>query len=134
MNEYVTDAHALLWHILSSSKLSPAAALIFKQTDENEARIYIPTIVLVETVYLIEKARVPKSAIDTVIGLLETQPTNYCLAHLELSTIRVMQTLSRQLIPEMPDRIITATAVEFGLPLITKDSKITSANVVQIIW
>lgn len=134
MNEYVTDTHALLWHILSSSKLSPAAALIFKQTDENEARIYIPTIVLVETVYLIEKARVPKSAIDTVIGLLETQPTNYCLAHLELSTIRVMQTLSRQLIPEMPDRIITATAVEFGLPLITKDSKITSANVVQIIW
>jgi PIN domain nuclease of toxin-antitoxin system len=134
MNEYVTDTHALLWHILSSSKLSPAATLIFKQTDENEARIYIPTIVLVETVYLIEKAKVPKSAIDTVIGLLETQPTNYCLAHLELSTIRVMQTLSRQLIPEMPDRIITATALEFGLPLITKDSKITAAKVVQVIW
>ncbi len=84
MNEYVTDAHALLWHILSSSKLSPAAALIFKQTDENEARIYIPTIVLVETVYLIEKARVPKSAIDTVIGLLETQPTNYSNIHSSL--------------------------------------------------
>jgi PIN domain nuclease of toxin-antitoxin system len=134
MNEYVTDTHALLWHILSSSKLSLAAALIFKQTDENEARIYIPTIVLVEIVYLIEKAKVPKFAIDTVIGLLETQPTNYCLAHLELSTIRVMQTLSRQLIPEMPDRIITATALEFGLPLITKDSKITAAKVVQVIW
>ncbi len=51
-----------------------------------------------------------------------------------MSTIRVMQTLSRQLIPEMPDRIITATVLELGLPLITKDSKITAAKVVQIIW
>ncbi len=38
------------------------------------------------------------------------------------------------LMKDMPDRIITATALELGLPLITKDQKITDAQVVEVIW
>lgn len=134
MKEFVTDTHALLWHIFQSERLSPKAAKIFNQADNNEVRIFIPNIVLVELVYLVEKARIPEKSIDNLIKLLEKNPINYQLVQIELSTIRAMQSISRQLIPDMPDRIIAATALELGLPLITKDQKITEANVVEVIW
>ena len=134
MKEYVTDTHALLWHIFQSERLSPKTAQIFNQADNNEVRIYIPNIVLVELVYLIEKVRIPAKSLDNLINLLKKNPINYRVVQIELSTIRAMQSMSRQLIPDMPDRIIAATALELGLPLITKDQKITEANVVEVIW
>ncbi|EDN66224.1 PilT-like protein [Beggiatoa sp. PS] len=134
MKEFVTDTHALLWHIFQSERLSPKAAKIFNQADNNEVRIFIPNIALVELVYLVEKARIPEKSIDNLIKLLEKNPINYQLVQIELSTIRAMQSISRQLIPDMPDRIIAATALELGLPLITKDQKITEVNVVEVIW
>ncbi|HAI68464.1 MAG TPA: VapC toxin family PIN domain ribonuclease [Gammaproteobacteria bacterium] len=134
MKEFVTDTHALLWHLFKNERLSPKAANIFNQADNNEVRIDIPNIVLVEIVYLIEKFRIPSESINNLIKLLETKPINYQLVQIELSTIRAMESISRQLIPDMPDRIITATALELGLPLITKDQKITDAQVVEVIW
>jgi PIN domain nuclease of toxin-antitoxin system len=123
MNEFVTDTHALLWHILQSERLS-----------KNDVRIYIPNIVLVEIVYLMEKAKISNKSLEKLINLLDRNPNNYQMTQITVSTIRTMQSLQRQLIPDMPDRIITATAVELGLPLITKDSKIIKANVIEIIW
>ncbi len=134
MNEFVTDTHALLWHILQSERLSKKAALIFNQADNNDVRIYIPNIVLVEIVYLMEKAKISNKSLEKLINLLDRNPNNYQMTQITVSTIRTMQSLQRQLIPDMPDRIITATAVELGLPLITKDSKIIKANVIEIIW
>jgi predicted nucleic acid-binding protein len=37
-------------------------------------------------------------------------------------------------IPELADRIIAATAVALNFPLITKDARIQSANIVTTIW
>ena len=36
--------------------------------------------------------------------------------------------------PDMPDRIITATALAYHLPLVTRDSKIREAGIVRTIW
>jgi predicted nucleic acid-binding protein len=36
-------------------------------------------------------------------------------------------------VPEMPDRIIAATAVHLGIPLITRDERIQSAGI-NTIW
>ncbi len=91
-------------------------------------------IVLVEIVYLMEKHKIPNESIENLIKLLDINPNNYQITQTSVSTIRAMQSLQRQSIPDMPDRIITATAVELGLLLITKDSKIITANVVEIIW
>ncbi len=38
------------------------------------------------------------------------------------------------LIPDMPDRIIAATARYLNIPLVTKDAMIQNAGVVSTIW
>ncbi|MFQ5650820.1 MAG: PIN domain-containing protein [bacterium] len=114
----VTDTHSLLWYLLRSKRLSPKAAAIFSEIDEGKGQIHIPTIVLVEIVYLMEKAKIPKHAIKTVINMLDTSPSNYSLSPITLQTIRALQSISRKKILDMPDRIISATA----------------ANIATVIW
>lgn len=48
MKAYVTDTHALLWHLSSDALLSATAAAIFQQADTGAAEIVIPSIVLIE--------------------------------------------------------------------------------------
>lgn len=40
----------------------------------------------------------------------------------------------RSTVPEMPDRIIAATALYLHIPLITKDHKIQALQSIQTIW
>jgi predicted nucleic acid-binding protein len=37
-------------------------------------------------------------------------------------------------VPDMPDRIIAATALSLSLPLVTRDAKIQAVTTIQTIW
>lgn len=81
-----------------------------------------------------EKFKIPKKTINKVMNLLESSPANYSLCQISMSTIRALQSIPRELIPDMPDRIVAATAIELGLPLISKDTLIRNANLLEVIW
>jgi predicted nucleic acid-binding protein len=51
---------------------------------------------------------------------------------LDFAVAQTVQQISRTDVPEMPDRIIAATAYYLGLPLVTRDHKIRSANLATI--
>jgi PIN domain nuclease of toxin-antitoxin system len=50
------------------------------------------------------------------------------------STNIAMQQIFRDIVLDMPDRIITATAFDYNLPLISKDNKIQNLTNIQVIW
>ena len=67
MPNVVTDTHSLIWYLEDSSRLGMAARDVFDACDRGETTIYVPTICLVEIVYLAEKGRIPtglKSQLD----------------------------------------------------------------------
>ncbi|MBI1927044.1 hypothetical protein HYR99_22725 [Candidatus Poribacteria bacterium] len=74
MNQYVTDTHPLLWYILSDARLSPTARSVFAGADAGVHQILIPTIVLVEAVYLAEKKRINPAAVEQLFYLLDLVP------------------------------------------------------------
>lgn len=59
---------------------------------------------------------------------------SYAVAPLDLAVARALWSVPHTLIPEMPDRIITATALALSLPLITRDATIQRSSLVQTIW
>ena len=59
MTDAVTDTHALIWYLEDSPRLGAAARDAFDASDRGEADIFVPTICLVELVYLHEKGRIP---------------------------------------------------------------------------
>ena len=134
MSEYVADTHALLWHVLSDQRLSLTARTIFADADSGVHQILIPSIVLIEAVYLAERRRIDSAVLDRLFLLLDTAPANYRVISLDLGVVRRLQTIVRATVPEMPDRIIVATAKLFGLELLTRDSAIAASGVVRVVW
>ena len=134
MKRYVTDTHALVWHLQSSPKLSATARTIFHETDAGQCQIVVPTIVLVELVFMAERKRIAPEMVARAFGALTPDSANYRIAPLDVATVRTLQTIDRTDIPEMPDRIIAATAKRLHVPLITYDKMILMSNAVSVIW
>ena len=134
MSRYVTDTHALCWHLTGDSKLSANAKKIFQDTDAGQHQILIPGIVLVELVYLEEKGRISDSSLKKVLELLDDVGGSYDVAPLNKDTAKALQKIPRDDVPDMPDRIIAATAYQLSLPLITRDKKIKKSKIVKVIW
>lgn len=133
MAGYVIDTHPLIWHLTSDSNLSSAARKILDETDQGLHTVWIPSIVLVETIYISEKRRILPYGCAPFLSSLSVSP-NYRVAPLDLSTISAMLSIPRETIKDMPDRIIAATAMKLGLPLVTRDPVIKAAGLVSVIW
>ena len=52
---------------------------------------------------------------------------------LDAAIVEQMQNVSRSEVPDMPDRIVAATALRFGVPIISRDRKI-QASKLNTIW
>ena len=134
MSEFVADAHALYWHLLEAPNLSAKARRVLSEADLGDHRIVVPGIALVELVYLIERGRVPPEPLDEIMRRVARRASSYVLATLDVETVRALRRVPRSFVPDMPDRIITATALQLGLPLITRDEAIRRSGVVPVVW
>ena len=134
MSQWVTDTHALIWHLQGAEQLPSRVQNIFVKTDAGEEQILIPAIVVVEIIYLAEKGRIPRDAVKNVVGLLDTHSDNYMIAPLDLGVATSLQRIDRDSVPDMPDRIIAATALHLGLPLLTRDMQISGLGFVSVVW
>ncbi|MCA9946585.1 MAG: PIN domain-containing protein [Anaerolineales bacterium] len=134
MNRWVTDTHGLLWHLYNANKLSAQVKEIFVRADNGEHQIVIPAIVLVETVYLAERARIVADAIDNVLRLLQAGADNYVVAALDVGVALALTKIDASIVPDMPDRVIAATALHLDLPLLTRDGRIQMLGSVRTVW
>lgn len=129
----VADTHTAVWYLLSSSRLSARAASRIKSTIAEGAPVYVSAITLVELVYLVEKKRLPSLALERLMGELSRDEGGLAVAALDLAVANALPRVSRDGVPDMPDRIIAATALCLGLPLITRDGKIRAAGI-ETVW
>ena len=134
MSDCITDTHGLISYVLNSGELSPTAKNLFISTANSGGNVFVPTISLVEITYLIEKNKFQPALLSRIISRLNNP--NAELKPIEL-TVEIADKLSqipRFIVPDMPDRIIAATALHLSLPLATKDRKIQKLQSIQTIW
>jgi PIN domain nuclease of toxin-antitoxin system len=130
----VVDTQALLWYVLDSSRLSPAAAATLDRTAEEGARILVPTISLVEVEYLRDKRVIGDNWYDKLWASLGDPAFAWKALSLDLNVVASIPRISRAIVPDMPDRIIAATALALGLPLVSSDKKIRQVEELNVIW
>jgi predicted nucleic acid-binding protein len=134
MSAVVADTHALIWYITADPRLSAPALAALQQAEQQRLPIYVPTIVVIELRYLVEKKTITEQEFDTILGTLKS-PTRYPTpAPLDLITAESLARIPRAVVPEMPDRIVAATAWTLGLPLVTRDTEIRKLTNITIIW
>jgi len=88
---------------------------------------------IVELVYLVEKGRLPSLALERLLGELTREDSGLTVAVLDLTVAEALHRVPRDVVPDMPDRIIAATALVLGLPLVTRDGKIRASGI-ETIW
>ena len=133
MAALVIDTHTAVWYLSNDRKLSSAAQRALDDAAAAGDPAYLSAITLVEVVYLVEKGKLPTTALNRIIGALSDPDSAFVVAPLDMPIALALQHIPRSLVPDMPDRIIAATARHLHLPLVTRDSKIVNAGI-QTIW
>lgn len=126
----VADTHALLWWFHGDKRLSPAA----RERLLGEDLVIVPAVVWWEIALLLSKKRITVSkepleflrAVADVPSVREwplTQEIAVCASQLGDAFHR-----------DPSDRLIVATAIELGAPLVTADARIHAYGGVESLW
>ncbi|GJQ47608.1 MAG: PIN domain-containing protein [Candidatus Jettenia sp.] len=127
--EITLDTHTFIWYLDKSlnNKLSQKALKTIQEA-EGSYTIYLPIIVLMEILYLIEKGRVNVS-FHKLLSNLE-KSSNYEIVSFDTRLLKIVETI-RGL--EVHDRLILATALVTGSSLVSNDREI-HAKGIKVIW
>jgi PIN domain nuclease of toxin-antitoxin system len=95
--------------------------------------IGVSPISLAEIVYLVEKNRLPASAYRDLKDALADP--EYVIEEVPFNgeIVETMLKVSRAEVPDMPDRIVAATGMHIGVPVISRDGRIRSSSV-KTVW
>lgn len=129
----VADTHAVIWYLANDSRLGVDAKKAFADAVQNGDEIAISAITLVEIVYLVERNRIAAGYFSQLMNELDSANSVLVEEALSPAIVRTLTKVDWSQVPDMPDRIIAATAVHLNVPLISRDHKI-QASKVQTIW
>lgn len=133
MSAVVADTHVAVWYLRDSKKLSERARAVLDETARAGDFVYVPSISVVDVTYLVEKRKLPEEALQTLTSELASPISALEIAPLDFAVARAIQRVPRDDVPDMPDRIIAATALSLNLPLVTRDKRIQAA-LIKTIW
>lgn len=129
----VADTHAAIWFLFGDARLSQTARDFFQSAARARQSIALSPISVAEVVYLMDKNRLPASACDDLRRALSNPNHVLVEAPFTVEVVDVMRQVPREDVPDMPDRIVAATAIFLSVPLISRDGRIRASGI-QTLW
>ncbi len=83
-------------------------------------------------VYLVEKGRIVSSAYKDLVGALADPEHVFVETAVSTAIVDSMRLVSRSDVPDMPDRIVAATGLYLGVPVISRDRLIRAAGLTTV--
>lgn len=129
----VADTHTAIWHLFDDPRLSPTASAFIAQSAAFRRKIAISSITFAEVVNLVEKNRLPSAVFDELTLAIADPEHVFIEAVFTAAIVQSMRHVLRAQVPDMPDRMIAATALHFNVPVISRDGRILAANL-KTVW
>ena len=129
----VLDTHAWIWFTSKPEALSKKAQKALEAAVK-EKNVFVSSISVWEVALLVNKKRL-KLSMDVTDWIAKSESLPFIQFIPVSNSIAVKSVnLPQPLHPDPADRIIIATALSIGAPLITKDKKISDYAPVKTIW
>lgn len=135
MEKFLADTHAIVWRSENNPTLGDKAQQAFDLCEAGGGIIYLSVMTFLEIDYLVAKKKIDAKLPVLLLGEVKKSPDSALrILDVNLLVYDAFVRIPSRLIPEMPDRIIAATALAYSCPLITKDSKISAFDKIRTIW
>jgi len=125
------DTHALAWLALDPGKLSKAASSAIRRANR-AGGLAICAISLWELAWLITRGRVLVTG--TLESFLEKVSSRVAIFPITTKAAVLANQFPSDYASDPCDRLIGATALAEGIPLITKDERIRDCKMLRTIW
>ena len=129
----VADTHAVIWYIFGDARLSVTARNTIEQIAAEGNQVAFSSITLAEIIYLSERGRIDAATLDRLLRAVDGENAVLAEVPFDRNIAQSLMRVERAQIPDLPDRIIAATALYLGLPLISRDRRILLSDV-DTIW
>ena len=128
------DTHALIWwNEGNAARLGREARRFVRAVDRGEAVACISTLSLVEMAEQAVRGRIRLSEpFAARVARFESTPGRYQVV--PFTAAMAVRAYDLQQIPERGDRLIAATALELGYPLVTRDPEIIAVIGGEHLW
>jgi len=133
MAAVLADTHAILWYLTADERISRAATVAMDNATTAGDPIFVSAITMVEIQYLVEKGRLSADDQRIVVAAVDDVQNPARLVPVDRIVVDTLGQVNRDEVPDMPDRIIAATALALGVQLLSRDRKIR-ASTVETIW
>lgn len=130
--QVLADTHALIWYLFDEGRLSSEGRAALDGALGAGFPILVSAISIIEVIYLEERRRIPVGATERIRQACEAEEPSIEVVPIDARVAHDLQQVPRADVPDMPDRIIAATAVSLGVPLVTRDGKIRASSVQTI--
>lgn|SRR5574341_116030 len=107
----VADTHTVIWYLYDDERLSATAGEFIDQAAAQSNQVGVSPITLVEVIYLIERGRIPAQTLPLILDAIRQADNVFVQIAFDMDVAQALQRISRANVPNMPDRIIAATAL-----------------------
>ena len=133
MAAVLADIHAILWYLTADPRISRSATAALDSAPAAGDPIFVSAITMVEIQYLVEKGRLSADDQRMVAAALDDVQNPARLVPIDRAVVEALRPVHREEVPGMPDRMIAASALSLGVPLLSRDRKIPASSI-QTIW
>jgi PIN domain nuclease of toxin-antitoxin system len=129
----VADTHAIIWYIFADRRLSKTARTTIEQIAAAGNQVAFSSITLAEIVYLSERGRIAAETLERLLQAVDSGNAGLVEIPFDRYIAQALARVERSQVPDLPDRMIAATALHLGVPLISRDSEIHLSDI-ETIW
>lgn len=134
----VADTHALIWFLEADERLSARARETLEQAQRDPGSgIVVSLASRLDMHYLQRAGRFSPADVQRWWAVTEDPSWNIFSADITGPVVAYFDSAELAALRDPWDRLITAAAIDLGVPLVTKDRAITTvgnAGAVEIIW
>jgi predicted nucleic acid-binding protein len=118
---------------LPRKRLSVTARTTIEEIAAEGNQVAFSSITLAEIVYLSERGRINSTTLDLLLREVESDDALLVEIPFDRNIALTLRQVDRSQIPDLPDRIIAATALYLNVPVISRDRRIQLSSI-DTIW